>query len=199
MKQTKYLSALLLTHAVFLFSSYAQELVYDAIRNGEKVGYLKVSRDCAGEKCDYNLENHVEVSLIWDFTFETNYQGKYQGPYLVQAFAEQFRDGKMKESAHLSWETDNYKFVRKNKPCKLTCEKVQYSSITMYHHEPQVHHKQVFSERFGEYLPLVKKGPHVYELDVPGGTVNEFTYQNGICTKLKVKHTFGSIDFLLRS
>jgi hypothetical protein len=58
--------------------------------------------------------------------------------------------------------------------------------------------KMVFSENFRKFIPLKEIRPHYYELKLPDGNSNFYTYSNGVCSGAEVNTNFSKAFFRLK-
>ena len=73
---------------------------------------------------------------------------------------------------------------------------IDYDLVCLYFREP-VNITKVYSDTHGTFLNLRNIGPHKYELILPDGKKNIYTYQFGICTEVQVTQFFSKVYFKL--
>ncbi len=73
---------------------------------------------------------------------------------------------------------------------------VTYSVPELYFSEPG-NKKETFSQQFADYLIIKKDGEHIFTLYSEDGK-NTHTYENGVCTYVKLNRTYASFYFQLK-
>jgi hypothetical protein len=59
--------------------------------------------------------------------------------------------------------------------------------------------EQVFSDRFTQWIPIERLGKHQYKVELPNGSDNIFTYENGKCTSVVSRGSFYTVRLLPQS
>jgi hypothetical protein len=67
----------------------------------------------------------------------------------------------------------------------------------LYYHEP-IGKKLIWSDSFGKFLPIRLSGNHRYELILPDGKKNFYTYNYGICSMVETEQFFTKLIFRLK-
>jgi L-ribulose-5-phosphate 3-epimerase UlaE len=57
--------------------------------------------------------------------------------------------------------------------------------------------KKAFSQHFGQFLQFEKTAEDTYFLVSPDGS-NEYKYENGVCTEVKVSRDYGTVYFKIK-
>ena len=194
----RHLLFILLFSLVASLSAHAQTLIYDVVKGGEKIGELKALKNTEGRVTKYALTSKVTVSIFIDVVIESAFKSTYKSGYLYSGSTTNKRDGKVKEYNTLEWNGEAYDISQNgNMMTFATPKKIFYSLNAMYFKEPS-RSGRIFSERYGKYLMLKKVGSHKFELDVPGGGSNVYSYKNGICTHVLVDHFLATVEFRLQ-
>ena len=76
-------------------------------------------------------------------------------------------------------------------------EKILYTSACLMHLEP-VGLKRIFSENFKKFVPVRELRPHYYELRLPDGNKNYYSYANGTCIGAEVNTNLSKAFFRLK-
>ncbi len=173
----------------------SQKIVFDAFRDGDKVGALKVNRECEGSICQYHLNNKVTIKMLITVDVELDFQCMFKDGKLKRADTKQLRNGNVKENSYLSWEENKYLYAMGKDTTELNLPQTSYSTNLMYFEEP-VNRTEVFSERFGKLLGLREIDPHTYELSLPDNSKNVFYYKDGRCERILIKHFLGNVNLV---
>lgn len=66
-------------------------------------------------------------------------------------------------------------------------------------HEEPINLQKIFSENYKRFIPIKAIKPHQYELQLPDGNRNFYTYANGICVSAEVNTTLSTVFFRLKN
>lgn len=76
-------------------------------------------------------------------------------------------------------------------------ENITYTTARFFHDEP-AGVKVLFSENYRKFISLMEIRPHYYELELPDGNSNFYSYSNGICTGAEVNTNLSKVFFRLK-
>lgn len=174
------------------YSACGQELLYDVIRNGSSMGVTRVERKISNDHTTYSLNTKTEFRIIFSFEVEYDLQETFKGEILKTGTGFNTLNGGMQKETKLSKRTNDYELVIDGISTTIGELEIRDSVSEIYFEEPR-HKKKVFSAYFGTYLYFEKTGDHQYALTSPDGT-NEYTYENGICTRVVVSRDFATFS-----
>lgn len=192
-------TCLFLILVLVLFSSARSvdtKLSYDVIRNGDVIGYLQASRVNYGNQVDFVTESSVSVRLLMSFSMYSKVTGVFRNGILINGTALRKVNGHNKLNTEIRWQNSHY-VLNEDGEQKLIHEKITYSSACLFNQEP-VGLTRIFSENFGKFIPIKEVRPHYYELHLPDGNKNYYSYANGICTGAEVNTNFTKAFFRLK-
>jgi hypothetical protein len=106
-------------------------------------------------------------------------------------------NGKDKANAKITWQNDRYLIQDKDESIELK-EKITYTTACLMHEEP-VNLLRIFSENYKRFIPIKAIKPHQYELQLPDGNRNFYTYANGVCVSAEVNTTLSTAYFRLKN
>ena len=166
------------------FEAKSQKLEYDIIWLG-KIGKLHINKT---KKEAYSfIETNSEVKvpfykLNW-ITTTTLMDGQLQSSNYSQLL-----NNKKREYTEIDFVADNkWQIVNDNGQSELIQIIHHFIVSNLYFEEP-VNEVYIFSERFGKPVELENKGNGLYRLLLPDKNYCDFFYEEGICTKVKVKN-----------
>ena len=174
----------------------AQHLDYYVYLNGKSVGSLKADRNARDGLAHYLIESRADFRFVFkistDYTFETT----YQNGMLTKASTKNVVNDEVRGTSKVTWNGTHYLVETKEERSVLKSARITYSMVSLYFTEPKLI-RQVFSERYAKFLPIRSVGEHRYELDLPDGKKNYYTYANGFCQLVEAGHRLGKITFKL--
>lgn len=173
-------------------SVFGQTLLYDVIRNDESMGVTSVERKLANGSVTYNLNTKTEFRIIFKFEVEYELVESFRDGILQTGTGFNTLNGSDQKRTKLSNKGSFYELIIDGIATKINEHEIKESVSEVYFEEPH-HNKKVFSAYFGRYLTFEKVGEHTYKLVSPDGT-NEYIYENGICTRVKVSRDFATFS-----
>ncbi|WP_157638186.1 DUF6134 family protein [Flexithrix dorotheae] len=173
------------------------KLEYDIIKGKNKIGELNATQKRIGDEMIYAIDSKVVISFLFELNIQFKYDSKFEKDYLTWSDFSNMTNDKERESTEITWEKHRYKVKTDKKESYLSKSQIAYTLSKMYFKEP-VGKTMVFSERFAEYLTISEIEAHVYELTLPDGKKNIYTFENGICKEVKVDHTLATFYFRLK-
>ena len=79
----------------------------------------------------------------------------------------------------------------------ISLSPIRYNTLMLYTNIPK-NISKVFSGNFQKMLDIKKIAENKYRLILPDGKFNDYTYTNGICTKVEIVRSLGTVQFVLR-
>lgn len=182
---------------LFAYTSlYGQTLNYDVIRNDKSMGQTVVKRILKGDELTYHLNTKTELRVIFLFDIEYDLKETFKNGKLISGSGFNTLNGSVQKETQMALKEKFYELVIDGIRTEIHETNITESVSEIYFEEPH-HSKKVFSAYFGRYLNFEKVGERQYSLTSPDGT-NVYTYENGICTKVKVTRDFATFEFILK-
>ena len=175
---------------------HAQNLNYNVVMNGKSIGSLEAKRNVRDGLAYYFIESIVNLRFLFRVNMNYTFETTYQDGMLIKASTRNMVNDNVRNSSRVTWNGAHYVLEVKDEQSVLKNTKITYSLSSMYFSEP-VQVRQVFSERYGKFLPVKPVGEHRYELTMPDGKKNYYQYVNGICQSVEVNHSMGQVNFHL--
>jgi len=194
----KYILILLIAYIVQT-PAYAQErkLVYDVMRNGSIIGeiiFLELIKD---QKKILRLTSDVKTRLIFSFSDHAEEAAAYEGGVMVYSSFYQKQNGSNKADKKTIASGNSYKLIDDGTSKLISCSPIRYNMLLLYSNLPETINK-VYSDNFQKLLDIKKVEENKYRLTLPDGNYNYYTYKNGVCSRVDIKRTFFTVQFVLR-
>jgi len=172
------------------WSAHGQNLRYDIVKGDKVIGSLDAKKIVDEDRVTYTLKNRVEFKVLFSFSVQYDLEETFANGVLIRGKGKNsLNDASQKETSIDKNET-GYRLILDGTPNHLSEKEIEYSVSRIYHEEP-FDGKAVFSEYFGYYLHIEEIGDHRYLLRSPDGE-NEYTYNRGYCTEVKVSRDFAT-------
>lgn len=196
-KKYKTMSIIHFIAAICIFGgsiTTAQTLTYTVYVAGKKSGTLVVkSNKTDNENFFIHSEANIAVALSEVNSVSDVY---FKNGHLHHSSVIQTINAKEREKTTITYDGTHYYIQRKGEERKSLKNSVLYSIAMMYHTEP-TGQKTAFSERYGTFLNIKKLSQHQYQLELPDGKINTYTYENGICTQVQTRQLMMEVRFEL--
>lgn len=172
-------------------SLFAQKLQYEVFLMGKKIGEMNLSKSNGehGERYLMNSESSAKVLFVKQDS-KVNFDVLYKGGTMIKSlYVSEKKDDNV--ITKVNRENSIYKVLYNDKASHVK-EHIAFSSILLYFKEP-VGVNKVFVERIGDFLPLKKTAPGVYEYLQPDGTRSIYRYHQGVLKEVELKRSMGSV------
>lgn len=113
-------------------------------------------------------------------------------------YSSQFRksNGDTKVDKQTRFANDKYEVFENGEKEELEFHFIGTNLLSLYFQEP-IGINFVYCENHKCFVNLVKNDDGGYKVKFPGGNNNIYYYSGGICTKIKVNHSFYSVEIIL--
>jgi len=175
----------------------AQTLVYDVIIWGDTVGKVTAMLEETGNQKRYYLKSYAIFSLFGKQKLEYEYENIFRNNILQESNTKNLRNGDLRSYSRIKRLGNGYSIDIDEEITNLPNRQIDYCITSLYFEEP-VKKARVFSERFGEDCQLKQLETHKYELELPSGKKNYYSYKDGVLTTLEVDHTLATLWLYLR-
>lgn len=172
------------------------KLQYDVIRNNKVIGQMQAIRFNKGNITEYLTESSVKVSVVIELAIYTKVTGIFGQGQLISGSVIRRVNSSDKVNATINWQKDKYVIEEDGQKITLP-EKISYTSACLMHVEP-VGLNRIFSEANKKFIPIRQLKPHQYELQLPDGNKNYYTYADGFCVSAEVNTTLSKAFFRLK-
>ncbi len=175
----------------------AQTYNYQIFKGDKPIGNMVTKRVQNGRFTEFNIESNATFRIIFEFNTQFKFETIFSEGKLCKSYAQNKLNDSERESTLITWEDEKYKLLKDSKESKLLeIKRPDYAMANLYYQEPK-ERTEVFSERFGEFLQIKSIGNAQYELTLPDGRTNIYTYKNGRCSEVKVNHMLATLYFRL--
>lgn len=178
------------------FNSQSQSLTYQIFMGKDSIGLLHATHKLNGSSQSYELKSNMSVNSVVNVEIQYILTALFDKDKLINSFTEQDINGRIKVSSTIKWDGKNYQVQTLDKREKIKNISIFYNLATLYFKEP-VNYRKVYSDTHGTFLNIKQVGPHQYELILPDGKRNLYSYQFGICREVEVNQLFSKVFFKL--
>jgi hypothetical protein len=176
---------------VLIVRAQEKNLDYTIKRNGNKIGKMTVKEIKEGNSISLRLQSDIKTSFIFTFSAKGIEEAKYNKGVLVYSSVYQKLNGSEKINKQIRFVNDEYIISNNGKEEKLSNVKIYYNLVCIYNHEP-VGTILIFSDKYQQFLAINKVEAHHYRIKFPDGSANDYWFENGVCKKIEIDHSFYS-------
>ena len=106
-------------------------------------------------------------------------------------------NGKEKVNQEIRYINDAYFARTRHAEKKLPDTRICYNLLYIYTREP-LRNTAIYSDKYQKFLPVYRLAEHKYQVRFPDGSYNDYSFDNGICTRVDVHHTFYTASMILK-
>jgi hypothetical protein len=98
---------------------------------------------------------------------------------------------------HTTFKGTYYLVKFRNKEIIVHKPVIDYNMVCLYTIEPH-NRETIYSDKYHSFLFIQKIKAHHYKIQFPDGNYNEYFYENGRCTSIKVESSMYSVIMVLK-
>lgn len=180
---------LLFTLLLMLAEVNAQTLFYDIKLGNRKIGEMKITSSHNGEDRQIKMESSFKTLMISGKCAASN---EFEGDQLKSAVSNTYSNNDLKEGTHTSNVRDSIYKVRfggserKGAAEKKVARKIESTILSMYFEKP-ANQNEIYSERFGQNVPVKAVNNATYVVTTPDGRKSTYIYDSTYCREITSK------------
>jgi hypothetical protein len=173
------------------------QLNYKIIQRGNNIGWLRLEKNSIGTRSELSLVSEISTKAIVPITMLVRESSSFENGKLI--YSSQFRktNGTTKLDKQTKLVTDTYEVSENGEKLKLAFPIINSNLLSLYFQEP-VTSNSVYCDKQQCFIKITKTADGGYKMKFPNGNSNCFYYKEGICTKIKIDHTFYSAEIILK-
>ena len=192
MKGLIVLASALLVLSSFGPKSEVQRMQYRVFLDGRAIGTYDVNRTDLNGSSHFRVETNMAVGLIRKSEHRFSLLSSFNDSKLLSSNLKTWVNQKLETSSDLRWNGEQYVKQDGENLTDICTDLVSYSSACVYFVEP-VNRTSLFYEKYGKDLTLFKLEDHKYEVKLPNGTFERYTYKDGLVSKVEFVQSFTTI------
>ncbi len=191
----KVILLILLAVVVCCLNSAAQQMRFRVVRNDEVIGHVLANQVKQQEITSISIESLTKIKLLWGFSINIKQADTFSNGLLTAAYFNKVINNKEKLCHRMQWCRSFYHVRRKGDEDLRQPQPVYYTTSSLYFTEP-VNITDVYSPNFLAFGKMRKVAINKYELQLPDGNKNYYSYKNGICEKVEVNTDWATVFFI---
>jgi len=155
---------------LFCFSAVAaDDMLFDVMLYGKKIGNMTISKSIRGDTVHYVLQGRSKAKILWiEYEDISHYEAKYKGNKMLYCKYKEDMNGKLKYFTEIIYNGVDYIATTKSVTKKIFPEAYP-SLLSLYYKEP-VGVQKIFVEAQMINAPLELKNPGIMFLKTTKGT-----------------------------
>ncbi|MBK7887052.1 MAG: hypothetical protein IPJ86_07070 [Bacteroidetes bacterium] len=173
----------------------AQLLTYAIRYKDEPIGIMTAQRH-GKTKSDFLIESKILIQKMVRVNIVYRITSQFDNNTLLHSLATQHNNGKEHINTKTTHSKYGYTVQSQKRESKISQKSIPYNLCKLYFEEP-IGVFMVYSDTYGDFLNIKPAGKHRYELILPDGKSNFYTYHLGICILVEAEIIVGKIYFQL--
>ena len=169
---------------------------YSILYKGDKVGFMQITQNKTGDSIHYKTISDVKMSMIFSIHVATTEESMFVRDRLMSSAVVRNVNGNDRVNRQLTAVNDYYMLNNQGKKKASAADAINFNLTRLYLSEP-VNKTKVWSDAYHEYLKIQQVSPHKYKVTLPDGDFNYYYFNNGICNKVEIVHSFYTIQMVL--
>lgn len=181
-----------------LSTAQHQQLNYKIVQGGDDIGWLRLEKYIAGNRSNLLLISEIKTRILFLITVSAKELSTYENGKLI--YSSQFRktNGSTKLDKQTRFAANKYEVLENGERINLSIPFIGTNLLSLYFQEP-LGITQVYCDNYKCFTGVTKMVDGGYKVKFPDGNSNRFYYNRGVCTKVKISHTFYSAEIILKS
>jgi hypothetical protein len=172
------------------------QLNYKIIRNGNEIGWLRLVKTTAANKSDLLLVSEIKTKIVFPITVFAKESATFEEGKLIYSSQIRKTNGKTNLDQQIRLLANEYEILENGEKEKLSLLTINANLLCLYFQEP-IDSKTVYCENQQCFVNVTRTNDGGYKVKFPNGNTNCYYYKEGVCTKVKIMHTFYSAEIIL--
>ena len=174
-----------------------KEVEFDVRIGSRTLGAYKVTMQALGDREDFVIEQVIEDGLLHRSKVHYRVHSQYKASQLQVMEMRNVVDDVVLQSSDLKFEDGTYFMQTDLGKIQLPEGEMAPGSVYLFFEEPK-EWTSVFHEKYGIALPIRQTSDSTYEIELPNGGREVYTYANGRPVMFVVEKTFGMFSMTLK-
>lgn len=172
------------------------QLNYKIIRNGDEIGWLKLEKTTNGNKSDFLLVSEIKTKVVFPITVFAKETSTYEKGKLINSTQIRKTNGFINLDKQTRFIANEYEVLENGEKNKLPFLTINTNLLCLYFKEP-IDSKTVYCDNQQCFVKITRTADGGYKVKFPDGNTNCYYYNEGVCTKIKITHTFYSAEVII--
>lgn len=180
----------------FLSKSQSLRLNYKIVKGGDEIGWLRLDKNISGNKSTLELTSEIKTRVIFLFTVCSKETSSFENGKLIQSTQFRKTNGEVKVDKQTRLTADKYEVIESGEKQKLSISYIGLNLLSLYFQEPTG--TLLYCDKYECFVNITRTDDGGYKVKFPDDNSDVFYYSGGICTRVKIVHTFYTADIILK-
>ena len=176
----------------------SQGKTYGIYKNNTKYGTIKIARTETEGKIKYRLIADASISFGFEYSVNELIEAVYDGGMMLSSNVKYTVNGGLKKDNSTRWNNGWYTLHKSDRYSGTVQSPIRHSVIQLYYSNPG-NIKNVYSELYQCYVPVLRRANNVFCIKLPNGNVTSYHYEEGKCVKVVTRSFMFDVEFRLES
>ncbi|MDP6908442.1 MAG: hypothetical protein QF371_03000 [Flavobacteriales bacterium] len=195
--------AIVLIPAFYLLSSFGPTAInenhnYDVFIDGRPIGTYQVDKTELNGTENFRVETNTAAGLIRRDEHRFVMLSSYDDSKLIASDLKSWMNDRLESSSLIHWDGMQYVKQTGDDLRAIYESQISYSSACMFFEEP-VGRTSLFYEKYGKNLEVTDLGGHRYEVTLPNGGKERYSYFDGEVMTVEFVQSFATITLRFKS
>ena len=188
---------LILVMSIIPMLSNAQylQLNYKIMRNGDSIGWLRLEKTTTGNKKDLLLVSEIKTKIVFPITVFAKESSTFEGGKLIYSSQIRKTNGNVNLDKQAKLIGNEYEVLENGEKGKLSFGIISSNLLCLYFQEP-IDSQTLYCENQQCFVKVKRTNDGGYKVKFPNGSTNCYYYKEGVCTRIKIMHTFYSAEII---
>ncbi|MBC7845080.1 MAG: hypothetical protein H7Y10_01145 [Flavobacterium sp.] len=191
-----FLVGLFVVFIPMLLNAQNLQLNYKIIRNGEEIGWLRLDKNTVGNTSVLLLVSEIKTKIVFPIAVFAKESSTFEKGKLVCSSQIRRTNGAIKLEKQTRLMGNEYEVTANGEKKKLSFSTITENLLSLYFQEP-IATKSVYCDNQQCFVKVARTDDGGYKVQFPNGNVNCFYYKEGVCAKIKIVHSFYSVEVIL--
>ena len=182
----------------FLSSAQNSLLNYKIVQGGDDIGWLRLEKNITGGRTNLSLVSELKTRVIFLIEVSAKETSIFENGLLLYSSQYRKTNGTIKVNKQTSRVVDKYVVNENGEKQYLAIPVVVTNLLSLYFQEP-ISFSTVYCDKYETFIKIAKTDDGGYKVEFPDGNSNTFYYTWGVCTKIKISHTFYTAQIIKTS
>ena len=187
---------LVISLTLLIHTGFGQILHYEVVKATKSLGEMQSHHYTSGGQDIYHIKSDVSFKLLFSFNVAYEQKEVFKNDTLLEGNGFNTLNESVQKETDLKRRPSDYKLTFNGINNYIKENAITKSMSQIHFNEPK-NGETYFSQHFGKYVTFEKIGEHRYAMSSPDGD-NEYTYENGYCTEIKVVRDYATFYFKMK-
>lgn len=172
------------------------QLNYKIIKSGNEIGWLKLEKNIVGNSSELVLVSEIKTKIFFPIKVYAKESSIFEKGNLIYSSLIRKTNDAVKLDKQTRFIANEYEVLQNGEKEKLPFYTINTNLLCLYFQEP-INLKSVYSDNQQCFVNITKTADGGYNVKFPNGNSNSFYYKEGVCTKIKIMHTYYTAEIIL--